>query len=84
MTAPITCKKIGDELPHGMIRQIYETLNQRLRSGALTFDDGRKKVAYELVYRTMKGKVLKMKPVHEVVVDEAKAILRDYRIEVPE
>ncbi len=70
---------IGDKLPHGSFQEITEIIEQKMMNGELP----EKSNVYQLVRLTLKGSVSKMKPIHDAIVEEAKAILERENIEIP-
>lgn len=82
MTTRLECIAIGNLLPHGAITEISNKLSDMVEQGELTFGK-RKTIPYSLVFQTLKGSVVKMKPEHERIVHEAKLILKRNKIEIP-
>lgn len=74
MTNQIECIKVGRALPHGALWEITRSLCK---------DEKLQATLYQKVCTTMKGGVRKMKPLHESIITEARAILTRNEIEQP-
>ena len=75
----LQCFLIGDKLPHGSFQEITEIIEMKMMNGELPEQSN----VYQLVRLTLKGSVSKMTPIHDAIVEEAKAILEREKIEIP-